>query len=48
MRPKIIKAIASKRIGLSHTQIVKETGIPSNGSLRKALNDLVDSGFLSL
>lgn len=48
MHLKIIKAIASKRIGLSHTQIVKETGIPSNGSLSKALDDLVDSGFLSL
>ena len=47
MHLKIIKAIASKRIGLSHTQIVKETGIPSNGSLSKALDDLVDSGFLS-
>ncbi|MBP5217163.1 MAG: hypothetical protein J6038_04950 [Bacilli bacterium] len=47
MHLKIIKAVASKRIGLSHTQIVEETGIPSNGALSKALEDLVDSGFLS-
>jgi len=42
----LIKAIASKRHGLTREEIIKETKIPSGGNLNKKLNELEAAGFI--
>ena len=43
---KIVKALHSKTSGLTRNEISDAAGIPANGSLTKALNELEDSGFI--
>ncbi len=43
----IIKALATKRIGLTRKEITITTKIPSGGSLTKLLEELEESGFIS-
>jgi AAA+ ATPase superfamily predicted ATPase len=42
----IIAALSRKTKGLARDEIVKETGIPNNGHLSEALEELEQSGFL--
>ena len=42
----IVEALSTKRSGLTRKEIVRQTGLDSNGALTKMLNDLTDSGFV--
>ncbi|MGL4629930.1 MAG: AAA family ATPase [Leadbetterella sp.] len=41
-----IRALASKRMGLTRTEVVTSTGIPSGGAISEILNELETSGFI--
>ena len=43
---RIVEALASKRIGLTREEIITVTKLPDNGSLSRALKDLVKCGFV--
>ena len=45
---KLVEALSKKRKGLSRAEIVKATGIASNGVLTKMLSDLEKSGFIRI
>jgi len=42
----IVEACYSKWKGITHTELIEITGLPSGGSLTRMINDLVVSGFL--
>lgn len=44
----IVEALSSKKIGLTRNEIIKATGIPSNGNLTTVLNNLEYSGFIRI
>ncbi len=44
----IVRALASKRIGLTRKEISTQTKLPSGGTLSKSLDELIESGFVSL
>lgn len=44
---KIVKAIHSKRYGLTRKEISMATGLPENGKMTKTLQELEDCGFIS-
>jgi len=43
---KVVEVLASKNEGLQRSQIVKQSGISSGGTLTKVLADLEESGFI--
>jgi len=43
---KIVEVLASKNEGLQRSQIIKQSGISSGGTLTKVLSDLEESGFI--
>jgi len=43
---KVVEVLASKNEGLQRSQIVRQTGISSGGTLTKVLTDLEESGFI--
>ena len=43
---KVVEVLASKNEGLQRSQIVKQSGISSGGTLTKVLTDLEESGFI--
>ncbi|MCQ2330190.1 MAG: ATP-binding protein [Paludibacteraceae bacterium] len=43
---RIVRALQKRRIGLTRSEIISETGSPDNGNIGKLLTDLVDSGFV--
>ncbi|MBQ9058035.1 MAG: ATP-binding protein [Atopobiaceae bacterium] len=45
---KVVEALSKKRKGLTRTEIVSTTKIPSNGALTKMLADLTGSGFVRI
>ena len=45
---KIIRALASKRKGLTRSEIVRASGLPEGGGTSGILSELVHSGFISL
>lgn len=44
---KIVEVLSSKNEGLYRSQIIKQSGISSGGTLTKVLTDLEESGFIS-
>ena len=42
----IVKALATKRKGLTRQEIIAETGIPNGGGLSRMLNELEESAFI--
>lgn len=42
----IIKALASRKKGLTRSDLVKISGMPSGGTFTKVLNELLESGFI--
>lgn len=42
----IVRTLASKRSGMTRSQLSKKTGIPSGGGLSGLLNELEESGFI--
>ncbi|MBQ7584170.1 MAG: ATP-binding protein [Lachnospiraceae bacterium] len=43
---RIVEALNTKKSGLTRNEIIKETGLPTNGHLSKVLNNLILSGFV--
>ena len=43
---KVVEALSSKKGGLTRTEIIKKTGLVTNGDLSRILNDLELSGFV--
>ena len=43
---KVVEHLSKKRIGMTRREIAEKTKLPSNGTLSRILNDLVDSGFV--
>ena len=43
---KVVETLASKRMGLSRTEIVEETKLANNNKLTRILRNLEDSGFI--
>ena len=43
----VIKALASKRMGMTRQQIATKSKVPNGGGLTKVLNELSQSGFIS-
>lgn len=43
----IVKALADSRSGLSYQELVKNTGLPTGGTLTKKLDELQQSGFIT-
>ncbi|MBR1757593.1 MAG: ATP-binding protein [Lachnospiraceae bacterium] len=43
---KVVEALAGKTSGLTRNEIVQKTGLGSNGTLTKVLNNLLASGFI--
>lgn len=43
---KIAEALSTKTGGMTRGEIIKKTGLPTNGSLSKMLHDLTSSGFI--
>ena len=43
---RIVEALSTKRNGMTRTEIIEQTGIPSNGTLSKAIKNLEYSGFV--
>jgi hypothetical protein len=44
---KIIRCISSKRSGLTRSEIIDNTGLPSGGRIDQWLNELIQSGFVA-
>lgn len=44
----IIQALATKSIGLTRQEIIKKTGLPNNGNLKKVLQHLEESDFVRI
>jgi AAA+ ATPase superfamily predicted ATPase len=44
---KVVAALSSKTIGLQRSEIIKQSGMASGGTLTKILSDLEESGFIS-
>lgn len=44
---KIVKALSSKRSGLTYQEIIKKTKIAAGGTLTKRLEELLESGFIN-
>lgn len=45
---KVVEALSTKNCGLTRSEIIKKSKLPSNGALTKILNNLVASGFVRL
>jgi len=43
----VVRALARKRAGLTRTELLDETGLPSGGSTSKVLEALLESGFIA-
>jgi hypothetical protein len=43
----IVEALATKRKGMTRTELMKVTGLKTGGTLTKVLNELEESGFIS-
>ncbi|MEI7597054.1 MAG: ATP-binding protein [Bacteroidota bacterium] len=44
---KIVKALSVVQQGITRSQLLKETGLPTNGKFSDSLNELMASGFVS-
>ena len=45
---RVVEALSNKKTGLTRNEIIKETGIPTNGILSQMLRNLVSSGFVRM
>ena len=45
---RLVEALSTKPGGMTRNEVIKKTGIPSNGALSKMLDDLVVSGFVRI
>ena len=45
---RVVEALSRKRMGLTRSEVAKETGLPPNGTLSEVLKDLVASGFVRI
>lgn len=45
---KIVEALDSKKSGLTRNEIIKQTNLPSGGTLTVSLNELEESGFIEM
>ncbi|MBQ9327646.1 MAG: ATP-binding protein [Solobacterium sp.] len=43
---KVVEALSTKKSGLTRNELIKESGLPSNGTLTRILSNLVSSGFV--
>ena len=44
---KIVKALSMVQQGITRNQLLKDTGLPTNGKFSDSLNELIASGFVS-
>jgi uncharacterized protein len=44
---KVIRALATNKVGLTRNQIMKESGLSSGGTITELLDELIESGFVT-